>query len=94
MQAIPAIDGHGKEGDRSTMAALCPRLAAAVKSIHEARANAEAWQQAAAGSVPELPPDLQQNTKTHQWVFVVPRVLVCGADPLPRPLDGLQPASW
>ena len=64
MQAIPAIDDHGKEGAyRSKMAALCPRLAAGEKSIHDALTNAAAWQQAAAGSVPELPSDLQQNAK-------------------------------
>ena len=33
------------------------------ENTHEALASAAAWQQAAAGSVPELPSDLQQNAK-------------------------------
>ena len=64
MQAIPAIDDLCKEGAyRSKMAALCSRLAAGEKSIQEALASAAVWQQAAAGSVPELPSDLQQNAQ-------------------------------
>ena len=94
MQAIPAIDDHGKEGAyRSKMAALCPRLAAGEKSTHDALTNAAAWQQAAAGSVPELPSDLQQNAKRISGCLLYHVCLYAALTLYRNPPDGLQPAS-